>query len=73
MSVHMGVTAPDLAAPPTEEGIRLRAWPAGRRAGEVIFGLDISDEQARRSHPQGWREGKPYPHCVPDPGDPARS
>jgi alkyl hydroperoxide reductase subunit AhpC len=45
--------------------------PANWRPGEdVIISGSVSDEEARRSYPQGWSAPKPYIRIVPQPGRP---
>jgi alkyl hydroperoxide reductase subunit AhpC len=44
------------------------ATPANWRAGEdVIIVPAVSDEDARRKYPEGWRAVKPYLRYVPAP------
>ena len=47
------------------------ATPVNWRRGEdVIIAGSVSDEEARRSYPEGWRAPKPYIRIVPQPGQP---
>jgi alkyl hydroperoxide reductase subunit AhpC len=43
--------------------------PANWRAGEdVIISGSVSDEEARKTYPAGWKSPKPYIRIVPQPG-----
>ena len=44
-------------------------WKAG---GDVIILPSISDEDARRAFPAGWKTVKPYLRIVPQPADPGQ-
>ncbi len=41
-------------------------WKPG---GEVIIAGSVTDEEARKAYPQGWRSPKPYIRIVPQPRD----
>ena len=44
------------------------ATPVNWRAGEdVIIVTSVSDEEARRTYPDGWRAPRPYLRIVPQP------
>jgi alkyl hydroperoxide reductase subunit AhpC len=44
------------------------ATPANWRQGEdVIIAGTVSDEDARKKYPNGWRAPKPYLRIVPQP------
>ena len=44
------------------------ATPANWKPGEdVIIAGSVSDEQARKTYPQGWKAPKPYIRIVPQP------
>jgi thioredoxin-dependent peroxiredoxin len=44
------------------------ATPANWKRGEdVIIAGSVSDEQARKTYPQGWKAPKPYIRIVPQP------
>ena len=44
------------------------ATPVNWRAGEdVIIASSVSDEEARKKYPAGWRAPKPYLRIVPQP------
>jgi alkyl hydroperoxide reductase subunit AhpC len=44
------------------------ATPANWRQGEdVIIAGTVSDEDARKKYPSGWRAPKPYLRIVPQP------
>jgi alkyl hydroperoxide reductase subunit AhpC len=44
------------------------ATPVNWKAGEdVIIAGSVSDDEARRMYPQGWRAPKPYVRIVPRP------
>jgi alkyl hydroperoxide reductase subunit AhpC len=43
--------------------------PANWKPGdEVIIAGSVSDEEAKRTYPQGWRAPRPYMRIVPQPG-----
>ena len=45
------------------------ATPVNWRPGEdVIIVTSVSDEEARRTYPDGWRAPRPYLRIVPQPG-----
>ncbi len=45
------------------------ATPVNWRNGEeVIIAGSVSDEEAKKTYPQGWRAPKPYIRIVPQPG-----
>ena len=45
------------------------ATPANWKPGDdVIIASTVSDEDARRTYPQGWRAPRPYLRIVPQPG-----
>lgn len=45
------------------------ATPADWKHGDdVIIAGSVSNEEARQSYPQGWKEPKPYIRIVPQPG-----
>jgi alkyl hydroperoxide reductase subunit AhpC len=45
------------------------ATPVNWQQGEdVIIAGSVSDEDARRTYPQGWKSPKPYIRIVPQPG-----
>ena len=45
------------------------ATPANWESGEdVIIAGSVSDEDAKKAYPQGWRSPKPYLRFVPQPG-----
>ncbi len=45
------------------------ATPANWKPGDdVIIANSVSDEDARRAYPQGWRAPRPYIRIVPQPG-----
>ena len=44
------------------------ATPVNWRPGEdVIIVTSVSDEEARRTYPDGWRAPRPYLRIVPQP------
>lgn len=44
------------------------ATPVNWRPGEeVIIAGSVSDEEAKKSYPQGWKAPKPYLRIVPQP------
>jgi alkyl hydroperoxide reductase subunit AhpC len=50
------------------------ATPVNWRQGdEVIIAGSVSDEDARKAYPQGWRAPRPYIRIVAQPGVPART
>jgi alkyl hydroperoxide reductase subunit AhpC len=50
------------------------ATPANWKPGEdVIIAASVSDEDARKTYPEGWRAPKPYLRIVPQPGRPGPS
>jgi len=45
------------------------ATPANWKPGEdVIIAASVSDEDAKKTYPQGWRAPRPYLRYVPQPG-----
>ncbi len=45
------------------------ATPANWKQGEdVIIGISVSDEDAKKTWPEGWKTVKPYLRYVPQPG-----
>jgi hypothetical protein len=40
-------------------------WQTG---DEVIILGSVSDEEAKKKYPQGWKSPKPYIRLVPQPG-----
>ena len=44
-------------------------WKAG---GDVIIGGSVSDDDAKKTYPGGWRAPRPYIRIVPQPGVHAR-
>ena len=47
------------------------ATPANWEAGEdVIIAGSVSDEEAKKTYPEGWRAPRPYLRFVPQPGLP---
>jgi alkyl hydroperoxide reductase subunit AhpC len=45
------------------------ATPANWKQGEdVIIAGSVSDEDAKKTYPQGWKSPKPYIRIVPQPG-----
>jgi alkyl hydroperoxide reductase subunit AhpC len=47
------------------------ATPVNWRQGEdVIIAGSVSDEEAKKQYPQGWKSPKPYIRIVPQPGVP---
>jgi thioredoxin-dependent peroxiredoxin len=45
------------------------ATPVNWRPGEdVVISTSVTDEEARRSYPGGWRAPRPYLRIVPQPG-----
>ena len=43
-------------------------WTPG---GDVIISGSVSEEEAKRTYPQGWKSPRPYIRIVPQPGAPA--
>ena len=44
------------------------ATPVNWRPGEdVIIATSVTDEEARRTYPDGWRAPRPYLRIVPQP------
>ena len=44
------------------------ATPVNWRAGEdVIIATSVTDEEARRTYPDGWRAPRPYLRVIPQP------
>jgi hypothetical protein len=44
------------------------ATPVNWRPGEdVIIAASVTDEEARRSYPDGWRAPRPYLRLIPQP------
>lgn len=39
-----------------------------QRGDDVIIAGSVSDEEAKRTYPQGWKTPKPYMRVVPQPG-----
>ncbi|MBV8662492.1 MAG: peroxiredoxin, partial [Hyphomicrobiales bacterium] len=39
-----------------------------QRGEDVIIAGSVSDEDARKTYPQGWLAPKPYIRIVPQPG-----
>ncbi|MFL5075224.1 MAG: peroxiredoxin, partial [Microvirga sp.] len=47
------------------------ATPVNWKVGEdVIIAGSVSDEDARKTYPDGWRAPRPYIRIVPQPGSP---
>jgi thioredoxin-dependent peroxiredoxin len=45
------------------------ATPVNWKQGEdVIIAGSVSDEDAKKTYPQGWKAPKPYIRIVPQPG-----
>jgi alkyl hydroperoxide reductase subunit AhpC len=50
------------------------ATPVNWKPGEdVIIAGSVSDDEARKVYPSGWRAPRPYIRIVPQPGTPVRS
>ena len=50
------------------------ATPVNWKPGEdVIIAGSVSDEDAKKRYPQGWKAPRPYLRIVPQPGVPAMS
>jgi alkyl hydroperoxide reductase subunit AhpC len=46
------------------------ATPADwKQGGDVIIGGSVSDEDAKKTYPNGWKTPKPYIRIVPQPGN----
>ena len=46
------------------------ATPVNWKYGDdVIIAGSVSDEEARKTYPQGWKSSKPYLRVVPQPSD----
>jgi hypothetical protein len=44
------------------------ATPVSWRAGDdVIIATSVTDEEARRTYPNGWRAPRPYLRLIPQP------
>ena len=50
------------------------ATPVNWKAGEdVIIAGSVSDEDAKKTYPDGWKSPRPYLRIVPQPGSPAKA
>jgi hypothetical protein len=38
-----------------------------KQGGDVIIGGSVSDEEAKKTWPNGWKSPKPYIRIVPQP------
>jgi len=41
-----------------------------KQGDEVIIAGSVSNEEAKQTYPDGWKEPKPYIRIVPQPGEP---
>jgi alkyl hydroperoxide reductase subunit AhpC len=78
MALQLGQTAPDFEAETTEglrvlDSLQLTAThkvstPVNWKQGEdVIISGSVSDDDAKKTYPQGWKAPRPYLRIVPQP------
>ena len=66
VALRMGLLATE---PPPLTATHRLATPAQWRQGEdVIIAGSVSDDDAKKQYPKGWKAPKPYIRIVPHPG-----
>jgi alkyl hydroperoxide reductase subunit AhpC len=70
MTLQIGDTAPDFEADTTEGHIHFHDWIGS--SWVVLFShpkdfTPVSDDDAKKIYPQGWKAPRPYLRIVPQP------
>ena len=69
MALQIGDVAPDFDAETTEGRIRFHEWLGGSWGVlDVIIAGSVSDDDVKKTYPQGGRAPRPYIRIVPQPG-----